>query len=94
MLPPLINHSPDLKQLWDEGYVLEIRGAFLLVHEIPYVNSKREIKKGTLVSTLNLSSAEKQLRPKPMSSTLLENIHVIKMALLSQEFSTGVIRKI
>lgn len=51
----LINHSPDLKRLRDEGYTLEIRSGFLLVKDVPYVNSRREIRRGTLISELTLS---------------------------------------
>ena len=51
----LINRSPDLKRLRNEGYNLEIRGAFLLVKDIPYVNSGNEVKRGTLVSKLTLA---------------------------------------
>ena len=54
----LINHSPDLKRLWDEGYAVETRGALLLVHDVPYVNSNKEVKMGTLVSTLTLANNE------------------------------------
>ena len=59
----LIYHSPDLKKLRDEGYELEIRGGFLLVHHVPYVNANREIKYGTLVSSLNLPTPEKTAKP-------------------------------
>lgn len=59
----LINHSPDLLQLWEDGYAIEIKGAFLLVHDVPYVNSKKEVKRGTLVSTLNLANNEKTAPP-------------------------------
>jgi len=59
----LINHSPDLKHLCDEGYGLEIRGVHLLLHDVPYVNGNREIKFGTLVSTLTLSAPEKAAKP-------------------------------
>jgi len=38
MLAPLINHSPDLKRLQDEGYKLELRDGHQLVHRIPYVS--------------------------------------------------------
>ena len=50
----LINRSPDLKRLQDEGYALEIRSGHAIVSDIPYVNSKREVKWGVLVSTLKL----------------------------------------
>ncbi len=55
MLPQLISHSPDLFQLWEEGLSLEIRDGYLLVHDVPFVNSRKAIDYGTLVSTLNLA---------------------------------------
>lgn len=55
MLPQLINHSPDLLQLWEEGLSLEIKDGYLLVHDVPFVNSRKAIDYGTLVSTLNLA---------------------------------------
>jgi len=51
----LINRSPDLNRLRDEGYDIEIRSGHLLVKNIPYVNAQKEIKFGTLVSELSLS---------------------------------------
>ncbi len=51
----LIGRSPDLKKLRDEGYDLEIRGGYLLVKDVPYLNSSKEVKKGVLVSKLVLA---------------------------------------
>lgn len=51
----LINRSPDLKRLLDEGYEVEIRAGHLLVKNVPYVNAARVIHYGTLVSTLDLA---------------------------------------
>jgi len=56
MLRQQINHSPDLKQLIDEGFEIEVTGGHLIVHHIPYVNSTREIKFGKLISTLALNN--------------------------------------
>jgi hypothetical protein len=50
-----ISLSPDLKRLRDEGYDLEIRSGFLLVKHVPYVNCKKEIKRGTFVTKLILA---------------------------------------
>lgn len=50
-----INRSVDLKRLRDEGYDLDIRSGCLLVKDVPYVNSVREIKRGTLVIKLVLA---------------------------------------
>ena len=52
----LINRSPDLKKLRDEGYDIESRCGHLLVKSVPYVNSRKEINTGTLVSKLNLAN--------------------------------------
>lgn len=52
----LISHSPDLQLLRDEGYDIEISsGRILLVKSIPYVNARKEIALGTLVSPLTLA---------------------------------------
>jgi hypothetical protein len=50
-----INRSADLKRLRDEGYDLEIRSGCLLVKDIPYVNSQKEVKRGILVIKLVLA---------------------------------------
>lgn len=49
----LISHSPDLQKLEDDGYELEIVAGHLVIHNVPYVNSERKIKRGTLVSVLD-----------------------------------------
>lgn len=56
MLLAQINRSRDLKQLINEGFEVEVRGGHLVVHHIPYVNSSRQIKYGTLISTLALNN--------------------------------------
>ena len=48
-----IDRSPDLKRLRDEGFDIEVRERYLLVRSFPYVNSKREVHRGTLVSQLD-----------------------------------------
>lgn len=51
----LIARSPDLQQLQNEGFDLEIRAGHLLIKDVPYVNASREIKRGILISTLDLN---------------------------------------
>jgi len=63
MSQQLINHSPDLKRLRDEGYEIVINGGFLQIHHIPYLNSAKEIKFGTLVSTLSLANSTTTTTP-------------------------------
>jgi|SRR5690554_1884068 len=62
MSQQLISLNQDLKRLRDEGYHIEVHGGHLIVRHIPYVNSKREVKMGALVSTLCLSG-NKTLKP-------------------------------
>jgi hypothetical protein len=50
-----INRSPDLKKLRDEGYDLEVRSGCLLVKDVPYVNSRKEVNRGILVIKLVLA---------------------------------------
>lgn len=63
MLQQLINHSPDLKRLQDEGYELEVKGGYLLIHHIPYVTHLREVKHGILVSELSLANSQRTIQP-------------------------------
>jgi len=52
----LISLSPDLKRLRDEEYDIEMRGAYLLVKDVPYVNAQREVARGMLVTSLTMSA--------------------------------------
>jgi hypothetical protein len=47
-----------LKKLRDEGYDLEIRSGCLLVKDVPYVNSRKEVRRGILVMKLVLAGDE------------------------------------
>ena len=51
----LISRSPDLKRLRDEGYFIQIRGGLLVMREVPYVDSQRRVRMGSLISSLTLS---------------------------------------
>ncbi len=55
MSQQLINRSLDLKKLQDDGYEIEIRSNHLLLKNVPYLNSQRQVRRGTLVSTLTLA---------------------------------------
>lgn len=59
----LISHSPDLKRLKDEGYGIQIKGGLLIVHQIPYLNEKKEIAYGKLVSELSLQGGTRTIPP-------------------------------
>jgi hypothetical protein len=64
MLQKLISHSPDLQRLDAEGYELEVNGAYLLVHHIPYVDSGKLVKYGTIVTALTLATPERTASPR------------------------------
>jgi hypothetical protein len=55
MSASLINRSADLKQLRDEGFNIAVVGGYLLIRDIPYVTADRRVKRGTLVSKLDLA---------------------------------------
>jgi hypothetical protein len=51
----LISRSADLRRLQDDGYHIEIRSGCLLLHSVPYVTAAREVKRGVLISPLDLA---------------------------------------
>jgi ThiF family len=63
MSQKLINLNPDLKKLRDEGYEIEIKKAHLLVHHVPYVNSRRTVAFGVLVTPLGDLAGDKTTKP-------------------------------
>ena len=63
MSQELICRNPELQKLQTEGFDLEVRGGLLIVHHIPYLNSKTEMLSGTLVMSLN-TSGNIVLRPR------------------------------
>jgi hypothetical protein len=58
----LISRNPDLLRLHNEGYEVEVRAGYLLVHSVPYVNAKGEIALGSLVSDLTMAG-DRTARP-------------------------------
>lgn len=63
MLPKLIDRSPDIMKLRNEGYEVSINGAHLLITNIPYVNRAMEICYGTLVSEISIAQG-KAVKPR------------------------------
>jgi hypothetical protein len=58
----LISRSWDLQKLQNDGYEVEIRSGLVLVKGVPYVNSDKEVQRGTLVAKLVLAG-DKTTRP-------------------------------
>jgi hypothetical protein len=57
MSQELLNRSADLKRLREDGYYIQILGlgALLVLREVPYVNAQRQVRTGTLISSLNMA---------------------------------------
>ena len=55
MSQKLFSLNNDLRQLREAGYYVQIIGGFLVMKEVPYVNAQKCIKKGTLITTLDLA---------------------------------------
>lgn len=55
MSQQLIDHNTDLRRLRDEGYSIEVRQSFLILHHIPYVTESKKVAWGALVSPLHMS---------------------------------------
>ena len=55
MSQEVIALNPCLQKLKNEGFKVEIRGAYLLVHHVPYLNEKRNVKDGLLVMSITTS---------------------------------------
>ncbi len=51
----LIALSPDLLRLQNEGFDIEVRGGYLLVKDVPYATSSRAVRRGMLISRLELA---------------------------------------
>lgn len=54
----LFSRSPDLQRLRDEGYFVQIRNGFLILHEVPYLAAPGKISRGTLMSPLTLTGEQ------------------------------------
>ncbi|WP_343684980.1 ThiF family adenylyltransferase [Asticcacaulis sp.] len=54
MSAALISRNPHLAKLDEEGFELEIRGGYLLVHSVPYVKADRSLARASLVMALTL----------------------------------------
>lgn len=50
-----ISLSPDLRRLVEEGYDVDIVGGYLVMRDVPYVDRHRSVRRGMLVSRLDLA---------------------------------------
>ena len=52
------SRNADLKRLREEGYFVQVKGGLLLMREVPYVDRQRQVRTGTLVSSLTMAGDE------------------------------------
>ncbi|MFL6090441.1 MAG: ThiF family adenylyltransferase [Aeromicrobium sp.] len=62
MSTTLVGLSPDLLQLLEDGYDIEVRDGNLLVHHVPFVNSEGDVVHGIVVSELS-TDGERTIQP-------------------------------
>ena len=51
----LFSRNADLKRLREEGYFVQVIGGALVMRQVPYVDSQRQVRYGTLISSLTLA---------------------------------------
>lgn len=56
-----INRSPDLKRLRDEGYDIEVRSGFLVMHGVPYLAHPGRVERATIFAPLTLNDEVAQI---------------------------------
>lgn len=54
----LFSRSPDLQRLRDEGYFVQVRNGFLILHEVPYLAEPGIVARGSLMSPLTLTGEQ------------------------------------
>lgn len=58
MLNILVNHNVDLKRLIDKGYAISIDSNFLVIHDIPYLDSDKALQIGAIITKLVFTDNE------------------------------------
>ena len=61
-LTKIIDHNEDLSQLHRDGYSISVIQGYLVINNIPYVNSEKKIKYGRIITELAISG-DKTLPP-------------------------------
>jgi hypothetical protein len=62
MLSTLVSHNNDIKQLVDKGYAVSVDSNYLVVRDIPYLDSNGGLRVGAIVSKLKFVDAV-QVKP-------------------------------
>ncbi|RIH63438.1 ThiF family adenylyltransferase [Mariniphaga sediminis] len=48
----LVNHNQDIRQLYEKGYALSVDSGYLAIRDIPYLDEKKNLQIGAIVSKL------------------------------------------
>lgn len=59
----LISRNPELQRLINEGYDIEIRSGYLLIHSVPYATPNKQVARGVIVSELSMATPDVLGRP-------------------------------
>jgi len=59
----LISRNADLSRLWDGGFDIEIKAGHLLLKGVPYLNARRKLAFGVLVSVLEMATDLETAKP-------------------------------
>lgn len=51
----LVRNSPDLAHLVDDGYTVRVVSGYLVIEDIPYVDSARQVRSGAFICPLDLA---------------------------------------
>jgi hypothetical protein len=54
----LFSRNDDLQRLRKEGYFVQVVGGFLVLREVPYIDKDRQVRSGTLISSLTMAGDE------------------------------------
>jgi hypothetical protein len=54
------DRSADLRRLREEGYFVQLWNGFLVMREVPYVDAERQVRSGTLISSLTMAGDQTQ----------------------------------
>lgn len=50
--------NPDIRRLVDDGYEVDIKSGYLLIHSVPYVNSQCNVLLGIIITDLTINADE------------------------------------
>ena len=53
MLPQLVSHNEDIQLLQEMGYSLAVDNNYLIIRDIPYLDSELQLQYGAIVTKLN-----------------------------------------